>query len=207
MENRTIFIGIAGGTASGKTTVVEKIMDRFKNESVECLELDAYYKDFSHLSPSERDHLNFDHPQSIDFDLLISHIQLLKEGNKIEKPIYDFGTHLRTSQTVTITPRKIVIVEGILIFSNSKIRELLDMKIFVDAAPDIRLMRRIERDMTERGRSLESVKAQYFKTVRPMHLEFIEPTKQYADIIVPRGGDNHVAISMIRSRIRYLLEK
>lgn len=205
--SQPIFIGIAGGTASGKTTVVDKIMERFKNESVLCIDLDSYYKDFSHLSAKERDHLNFDHPQSIDFELLTQHIHALKNGECIHKPVYDFSTHLRSPNTAKLCPTKIIIVEGILVFSHSTLRDLLDMKIFVDTAPDIRLMRRIERDMTERGRSLESIKNQYFKTVRPMHIEFIEPTKQYADIIVPRGGDNHVAISMIRSRIRHLLEK
>ena len=205
-KQETIFIGIAGGTASGKTTVVKKIMKRLKNSRLIQLDLDSYYKDFSDLTPDERNDINFDHPQSIDFDLLVKHIEELKNGKSIEKPVYDFATHLRTKETTTIEPTKIIILEGILIFTNSMIRKLLDLKIFVDTASDIRLMRRIERDMKERGRSLDSVKNQYFKTVRPMHLEFIVPTKQYADIIIPSGGNNKVAIDMIISGIKDLLQ-
>ena len=205
-KHGTIFIGIAGGTASGKTTVVKKIMKRLKTSKLIQLDLDSYYKDFSGLTPEERNDINFDHPQSIDFDLLIKHIEELKSGNSIEKPVYDFTTHLRTKETTTIEPTKIIILEGILIFTNSMIRKLLDLKIFVDTASDIRLMRRIERDMKERGRSLDSVKNQYFKTVRPMHLEFIVPTKQYADIIIPSGGKNKAAIDMIISGIKDLLQ-
>jgi len=203
----TIFIGIAGGSASGKTTVVKKIMKRLKNSKLSQIELDSYYKDFSDLTPEERNRINFDHPQSIDFDLLIKHINELKNGNSIEKPSYEFATHLRDKETTTIEPTKIIILEGILIFTDPIIRKLLDLKIFVDTASDIRLMRRIERDMKERGRSLESVKDQYFETVRPMHREFIDTTKQYADIIIPSGGNNKAAINMIISGIKDLMQE
>jgi len=206
-EQETIFIGIAGGSASGKSTVVKKIMKRLKNRKILEIDLDSYYKDFSDFTPEERNNINFDHPQSIDFELLIKHINFLKNGKSIEKPVYDFATHLRTRDTTTINPTKIIILEGILIFTNPEIRKLLDMKIFVDTASDIRLMRRIERDMKERGRSLDSVKNQYFETVRPMHLEFIETTKQYADIIIPSGGNNKVAINMIISGIKDLMQE
>ncbi|HJO93671.1 MAG TPA: uridine kinase [Victivallales bacterium] len=204
-KQETIFIGIEGGSASGKTTVVNKIMHSFKNNEIEQIELDSYYNDFSNLTPEERDKLNFDHPKAFDFDLLTEHINILKKGKPIEKPIYDFATHLRIKDTITVYPKKIIIIEGILIFAKKELRNMLDVKIYVDTAADIRLMRRIERDIEARGRTLDSVKNQYFNTVRPMHLEFIEPTKQFADIIVPRGGNNHVAINMIISRIKYLL--
>jgi len=204
-KQETIFIGIEGGSASGKTTVVNKIMRSFKNNEIEQIELDSYYNDFSKLTPAERDKLNFDHPKAFDFDLLTEHIEMLKSGNPIEKPIYDFSTHLRRKETIKVYPKKIIIIEGILIFTRKELRNMLDVKIYVDTAADIRLMRRIERDIEQRGRTLDSVKDQYFNTVRPMHLEFIEPTKQFADIIVPRGGSNDVAINMIISRIKYLL--
>ena len=205
-NKNTIFIGIAGGSASGKSTVVKKIMKRLKNSQLIEIDLDSYYQDFSHLSPEERNNINFDHPQSIDFELLIKHIKELKSGKSVEKPVYDFKTHLRTKETTTVSPTKIIILEGILIFTNAEIIKLLDMKIFVDTASDIRLTRRIERDMKERGRSLDSVKNQYFETVRPMHLEFIQPTKQCADIIIPSGGNNKVAIDMIISGIKDLMQ-
>ena len=204
-EQDTIFIGIAGGTASGKSTVVKKIMKKLVNRKLIQIDLDSYYKDFSALSPEERNRINFDHPRAIDFPLLIKHVEELKNGNPIEKPVYDFTTHLRTKETTTIYPTKIIILEGILIFTNKRIRELLDLKIFVDTASDIRLMRRIERDIKERGRTLDSVKNQYFETVRPMHIQFIEPTKQFADIIIPSGGKNKAAINMIISGIKDLL--
>jgi len=202
----TIIIGVAGGSASGKTTVVKKILKSFKNRSLNKIDMDSYYGDFSTLSPEERDAINFDHPKAFDFDLLNEHIYKLKDGKDIQKPIYDFATHLRQKETTPVTPSKILILEGILLFTNAKLRELMDMKIFVDTASDIRLMRRIERDIKERGRTLESVKNQYFTTVRPMHLEFIETTKQYADIIIPSGGHNHVAINMIIGGINDLLK-
>ena len=180
-------------------------MKHFKDRSIVDIELDSYYKDLAHLKHEARAKKNFDHPRSLDFELLIKHIKQLKEGKSIEKPVYDFTTHLRTKETITIKPTKIIFLDGILVFSNSKLRSLMDVKIFVDTAADVRLMRRIERDIKDRGRTLESVKEQYLNTVRPMHIEFIEPTKQFADIIVPRGGTNHVAIGMIMSRIDQLL--
>lgn len=199
------FIGIAGGSASGKTTVVKKIMKRFKHRNLRMIDTDSYYKDFSNLNPEERNNINFDHPKSIDFELLIEHIKLLKLGKSIEKPVYDFMTHLRTKETTTIEPTKIILLEGILIFTNPELMKILDMKIFVDTASDIRLMRRIERDMKDRGRSLESVKKQYFDTVRPMHIEFIQPTKVDADIIIPGSRNNTVSINMIISGINDLM--
>ena len=203
--NEIIIIGIAGGTASGKTTVVRKLMKSFKNRSVGWLDLDSYYKDFSDLTPEERNDINFDHPQSIDFQLLSKHLSQLKSGQTIEKPIYDFATHLRQKKTVTVNPSRILILEGILIFVDKKLRSLMDMKIFVDAPDDIRILRRLERDIKERGRTFENVKKQYLDTVRPMHMEFIETTKQYADIIIPSGGQNHAAINMIIGGINDLL--
>jgi uridine kinase len=203
--NEIIIIGIAGGTASGKTTVVKKIMKSFKNRNVSSIDLDSYYKDFSSLNPEERDNINFDHPQSIDFELLAEHLSLLKSGKPIEKPIYDFSTHLRQKGTTTIIPTRILILEGILIFVDKKLRELMDMKIFVDAPDDIRILRRLERDIQDRGRTFENIKKQYLETVRPMHLEFIETTKQYADIIIPSDRHNHPAINMIIGGINDLL--
>ena len=200
-----IIIGIAGGTASGKTTVVRKIMKSFKNRNVSRIDLDSYYKDFSLLTPKERDKVNFDHPQSIDFELLTKHLSTLKSGDPVEKPIYDFATHLRQKKTETIFPTKILIMEGILIFVDKPLRDLMDMKIFVDTPDDIRILRRLERDIKERGRTFENVKKQYFETVRPMHLKFIETTKQYADIIIPSGRHNHIAINMIIGGINDLI--
>ncbi len=205
-KNETIFIGITGGTASGKTTVVKKIMKHFKDKSVVDIKLDSYYNVLAGLSDDERAKVNFDHPKAFDFDLLYEQLDDLKKGKTIEKPIYDFTTHLRKDETETVKPARIVIVEGILVFIKKEIRDLLDMKIFVDTASDIRLIRRIERDIAERGRTFDTVKNQYFETVRPMHIQFIEPTKQNADIIVPKGGRNTVAINMIISRIHHLLE-
>jgi uridine kinase len=203
--NEIIIIGIAGGTASGKTTVVRKIMKAFKSRNVSRIDLDSYYKDFSSLTPEERDDINFDHPQSIDFLLLAKHLAALKSGKSIEKPIYDFSTHLRQNKTESISPTRILILEGILIFADKELRKLMDMKIFVDAPDDIRILRRLERDIKERGRTFESVKKQYLETVRPMHLQFIATTKQYADIIIPNGGHNHPAINMIIGGINDLL--
>ena len=205
IKQETIIIGIAGGTASGKTTVVKKIMKSFKNKNVGHIDLDSYYKDFSTLTPEERNDINFDHPGSLDFSLLAKHLKQLKEWQPIEKPIYDFATHLRQKETTTVYPTRILIIEGILVFVDKKLRKLMDMKIFVDTPDDIRILRRIERDIKERGRDFESIKNQYLTTVRPMHLEFIESTKHYADIIIPSGGQNMAAINMIIGGINDLL--
>lgn len=204
-----IIVGIAGGTGSGKTSVANLIVEDLKKfgTKISLLEQDAYYKDHMEMSFEERTKQNYDHPDAIDFDLLIEHIQKLKEGYDIEKPIYDFTTHKRTEKTEHINSAPIIIVEGILIFTMASMRDLFDMKVFVDTDDDIRLLRRIERDMTERGRSFNNIRDQYMKTVKPMHLEFVEPTKRYADIIIPRGKSNKVGIKMITSRLKYLLKK
>ncbi len=192
-----LIIGIAGGTGSGKTTVVKKIVEKCTNKDVVVLPQDAYYKDNSHLPIEERLEINFDHPDAIEFDLLINHIKMLKEGKKIDMPIYSYLTCTRSPETIEIYPKKVIIVEGILIFSNEELRSLCDIKVFVDAEADDRLIRVIYRDIVERGRSVDKVLERYIKTVKPSHLQFIEPTKRYADIIIPQGGENTVAIEIL----------
>ncbi len=199
-----IVLGIAGGTGSGKTTVTEAILNKV-NAHTALLEQDAYYREMTDLTYEERSQVNYDHPDAIEFSLLIQHIKSLKKGLEIEKPIYDFTQHSRKEETTSVQPARILIVEGILIFAIPELRELFDMKIFVDTDDDERLLRRINRDMKERGRSFESVQEQYRNSVKPMHLEFVEPSKRYADIIIPRGGDNQVGIDMVASRLQYLL--
>lgn len=201
-----LVIGIAGGTGSGKTTVARSIVQRLDLDAITVLEQDAYYRNLADLEPSQRDLRNFDHPASIEHDLFAAHLRALKEGAEIDQPVYDFTTHTRTSRTVRVVPRDVIVVEGILLFHDLVLRELLDIKIFVDTPPDIRLLRRITRDIRERGRTLESVTDQYLRTVRPMHEEFVEPAKRYADVIIPEGGYNEIAIDMITSRIRLLRE-
>lgn len=207
MSNRhtPLVIGIAGGTGSGKTTIANVILERVGAEHIAFLPHDAYYKDLSHLPPAERARLNFDHPDSLETDLLIEHIKQLKAGKAIELPVYDFTTHTRTKQTIQVTPQRVIIVEGILVFVEPKLREQFDVKIFVDTDTDIRFIRRLQRDITERGRTVESVIRQYLETVRPMHLEFVEPSKRYADVIIPEGGFNTVALDMVVARIQRLL--
>ncbi len=199
-----IVLGIAGGTGSGKTTVTEAILNKV-NAHTSLLEQDAYYREMADLTYEERSQMNYDHPDAIEFSLLIQHIKSLKKGLSIHKPIYDFTQHIRKEETTSVQPARILIVEGILIFAIPELRELFDMKIFVDTDDDERLLRRINRDMKERGRSFESVQEQYRNSVKPMHLEFVEPSKRYADIIIPRGGDNQVGIDMVASRLQYLL--
>ncbi len=207
MINRAtpLIIGLAGGSGSGKTTVAHLIIDKVGADHIAFLQHDAYYKDLSNLPPNQRAAVNFDHPDSLDTDLLIQHIQQLKNYQPVEMPIYDFKAHNRTSMTVHIEPQPVVLVEGILIFAEAKLRELFDVKIFVDTDPDIRFIRRLQRDILERGRTTESVVQQYLATVRPMHLEFVEPSKRYADIIIPEGGMNVVAIDMVVARLESLL--
>ncbi|MDU4652439.1 uridine kinase [Sneathia sanguinegens] len=204
-----IIIGIAGGTGSGKTSVANLIVEDLEKfgSSVALLEQDSYYKDHLELTYEQRRKLNYDHPDAIDFDLLIKHIKALKNGEDIDKPKYDFTKHKRMEEKEHITSKPIIIVEGILILTLAKIRDLFDVKIFVDTDDDIRLLRRIERDMNERGRSFDNIKEQYIKTVKPMHLEFVEPAKRYADIIIPRGKSNKVGIKMVTSRLKYLIKK
>jgi len=200
-----LVIGIAGGTGSGKTTVSNAILENVGQEMVSYLPHDAYYKDLRDLPPAQRDEINFDHPNSLDTDLMIKHVEDLKAGLGVEIPIYDFTTHSRTSETIPVSSRPVVLVEGILIFAEPQLRELFDVKLFVDTDADIRLIRRVRRDISERGRTVESVLAQYEKTVRPMHLEFVEPSKRYADMIIPEGGYNQVALDMVIARIDTLL--
>ncbi|MDD4644653.1 MAG: uridine kinase [Bacteroidales bacterium] len=195
-------VGIAGGTGSGKTTVVNKIMCSFLRGEVALLPQDSYYKDNSELPLEERQKLNFDHPDSIEWPLLIEHLKELRSGRGILQPVYSYLTCTRSSETIPIEPRKVIIVEGILVLTQKEVRDLLDIKVFVDADADDRLSRVIRRDINERGRSAEIVLNRYEKTVKPMHLDFIEPSKRYADLIIPQGGDNQVGIRVLTSLIR-----
>lgn len=196
-----LIIGIAGGTGSGKTTVVRKITERLPAGEVAILPQDSYYRDSSHLPLEERLEINFDHPAAIEFELLTKHLKELKKGNQIQQPIYSYLTCTRAEETIPVNPCKVIIVEGILILSNPELRKLMDLKIFVDADADDRLIRVINRDIVERGRSVNKVMERYECTVKPMHVQFIEPTKRFADIIVPQGGNNHIAIDILTKYI------
>ena len=202
-----LIIGIAGGTGSGKTTVVNQILNELPSEEVTVISQDSYYNKNDHLSYEERCNINFDHPRAIDFDLLIKQLKELKKGNTIEQPIYSFVTHNRSSDMIKTHPRKVVIVEGILIFTNKELRDLIDIKVFVHADSDERLIRRLKRDIKERGRDLDEVLLRYQVTLKPMHQEFIEPTKNYADIIIPNDKYNTVAIDIVRTVINERLIK
>lgn len=202
---KPILIGITGGTGSGKTTVAKEIYRSIKGKNVVIIEQDSYYKDQSHLSFEEREKTNYDHPFAFDNDLLIKHLKDLLRYNPIEKPIYDFEQHTRKKETITVQPKEIIILEGILILNDERIRDLLDIKIFVDTDSDVRVIRRITRDIRERGRTLDSVIEQYMTTVRPAQLQFVEPTKKYADIIIPEGGYNKVAIDIVATKINSML--
>jgi uridine kinase len=201
-----VTIGVAGGSGSGKTTVSNAILERVGTEHIAYLEHDAYYKDLRDLPFPHTDIINFDHPDSLETSLLIEHIQQLKRGQPAEVPIYDFTNSRRTGEVKTVEPQPIILVEGILIFAEPDLRKLFDVRIFVDTAPDIRFIRRLRRDITERGRTVESVIEQYLHSVRPMHLDFVEPSKRYADVIIPEGGYNLVAIEMVAARVRNMLE-
>jgi len=205
--DRPIFIGITGGSGSGKTTIVNKIKTDIPKASVLVIEQDSYYKDQSELSYEERCKTNYDHPFAFDSDLLVEHLEKLSKWEDIEKPTYDYSIHNRKKERELVKPKEIIILEGILIFYDEKLRDLLDIKIFVDTDSDIRLVRRIIRDINERGRSLESVLNQYMKTVRPAHEQFIEPTKKHADIIIPEGGHNLVAIDIMVTKIKSLIKR
>jgi len=207
LADRGILIGIAGGSGSGKTLVAKNIHSDLASEKVVRICQDSYYKDLTYLSNEERNAQNFDHPDAIDSDLLIDQINALLEHETIQQPVYDFVTHTRTEETKTIGPHDIIVLEGILIFDNPALRDLMHIKIYVDTDPDIRLIRRLRRDFMERGRSMESVIQQYEESVRPMHLQFVEPSKRYADIIVPEGGYNKVAIDLIKTKIEALLRE
>jgi len=201
-----IVIGIAGGTGSGKTTVAKVILQRAGATNIAFLPHDAYYRDLSGLTYEERSQTNFDHPDSLETELLVQHVQKLKNWQPVELPVYDFTNHRRTERTIHVEPRPVVLVEGILIFYEEVLRKLFDVKIFVDTDADIRFIRRLKRDIVERGRTTESVINQYLNTVRPMHMEFVEPSKRYADVIIPEGGLNTVAMDMVAARIGELLQ-
>ena len=205
-SNKPIVFGVAGGTASGKTTVARNILTAVGAQQVAYLPHDAYYKDRPDLTLAERTQVNYDHPNSLETSLLVKHIKKLLAWQPVEVPVYDFTLHRRTAETVCVEPAPIIFIDGILIFTRRKLRELMDIKIFVDTDADIRFIRRLHRDMEERGRSLDSVITQYMETVRPMHLKFVEPSKRYADIIIPHGGQNRVAMEMVVSRLRELLQ-
>lgn len=203
-----LVVGIAGGTGSGKTTVVKKIISHFQDEEVTLLPQDSYYKDNSHLKLEERLKLNFDHPDSIEWSLLVRHINELSNGMVIQQPIYSYLTCVRSDETIPVNPRHVIIIEGILVLTNPELRDLIDIKVYVDADSDDRLSRVITRDTIERGRSVNSVLDRYATTVKPMHLEFIEPSKRYADVIIPQGGENKVGIHVLVSLIKqHLVEK
>ena len=202
----SVIIGVAGGTGSGKTTVARAILDRAGTSQISLIQHDAYYKDLSALPLAQRAIFNFDHPDALDNELLIAHLTALRSGQSIEMPIYDFTTHSRTGQTHRVGPNRIILLEGILIFADKALRPLMDVKIYVDTQADIRFIRRLQRDIAERGRTMESVVHQYLATVRPMHEQYVEPSKRYSDIIIPEGGFNEVAIDLIAARIKALLE-
>lgn len=202
--SKPIVFAVAGGTASGKTTVAEKILADLGAENIAFLPHDAYYRDTPQLTYAERTQINYDHPDSLETELLVQHVRQLVAGQPIERPVYDFVNYMRSDKTVTVMPHRIIFVEGILIFVEKVLHELMDIKIFVDTDADVRFIRRMQRDVNERGRSLESVVQQYLTTVRPMHLEFVEPSKRYADVIIPEGGLNKVALDMVVARLRAL---
>jgi uridine kinase len=199
---KPLIIGIAGGTGSGKSTFARKVADALDASSVAFIDMDAYYHSYDGLTLDERRRINWDHPNSVDWDLLLAHLEALASGRDIEKPVYDFVEHLRRAERVPLRAAEVVVIDGILLFTDPRIRAVCDVKVFVDADADIRLIRRLRRDLVERGRPLEEIVEQYLTTVQPMHLEFVEPSKRYADVIVPRGGHNEVAIEMIVAKIR-----
>ena len=203
---KPLIIGIAGGTGSGKSTVARKIAEALTPASVAFIDMDAYYRNHVELTLEERRRVNWDHPDAFDFDLLAAQLEALARGEAVEKPVYEFASHLRAAETVRIPPVDVVVIDGILLFVDARVRDRCDVKVFVDTDADVRLIRRIRRDMKKRGRPLDEILEQYQTTVQPMHLQFVEPSKRYADIIVPRGGHNTVAIELIISTIRHRLQ-
>jgi uridine kinase len=203
---KPLLIGIAGGTGSGKSTVASKIAEGLPPTSVAIIDHDSYYRDHSNLDLESRSHLNYDHPDALDNELLVQHLEELRAGRAVDIPIYDFKTHGRSQERRHLDPTRIVIVEGILVFVEERVRRLLDVKVFVDTDADIRVFRRIRRDLEHRGRDFQSIREQYYKTVRPMHLQFVEPSKRWADLIIPEGGDNHVALDLILGKLRHVLD-
>jgi uridine kinase len=202
---KPVIIGIAGGTGSGKTTVARAIYDRVGRDRIEWISHDSYYRSFDALTPEERHKINFDHPDSLETELLARHLDVICKGSSVEVPMYDFTTHARKTETQKVEPRRVIIVEGILVLAEPELRKRIDIKLFVDTPADIRFVRRLMRDIKTRGRSLESVVEQYMTTVRPMHEEFVEPSKRHADLIIPEGGENQVALDAITSRVEHLL--
>lgn len=202
MSEKPLIIGVAGGSGSGKTTVVNHLVDRIGEKNLVLIQHDSYYRDLKHLPFEERTKQNFDHPSALETELMVRHLNALIEGYSIEMPIYNFSKHVRADETMKISPRKVILIDGILIFYEKDLRDLMDIKLFVDTDDDIRLLRRLRRDIQERERTLDSVLSQYERFVRPMHLEFVEPTKRYADIIIPHGGENTVALDMVDSHIK-----
>ncbi len=200
-------IGVAGGTGSGKSTLVRQLQEAFREEDVATLCHDYYYKAHPELTYEERTRLNYDHPQAFDTDMMVEHVRALKNNVPINRPVYSFVEHNRTDESVLVKPSKVIIIDGILIFENKELRDLMDIKVFVDTDADVRLARRILRDVKERGRSMESVISQYTTTVKPMHVEFVEPSKRYADVIIPEGGFNSVAVAMLIQNIRSIVDK
>lgn len=205
--SRPILIGITGGTGSGKSTVAKSIFQCLPENNICIIEQDSYYKDQTHLSFEDRVKTNYDHPLAFDTDLLLNHLNSLLMGNSIEKPMYDFSNHNRKEETITVVPKDIIILEGIMILEDKRLRDVMDIKIFVDTDADVRVIRRIERDISDRGRTLESVIDQYLTTVKPAHEQFIEPTKRYADLIIPEGGYNHVAIDIVAAKVRSVISE
>lgn len=207
MKRKPVVIGVAGGSGSGKTSVTRSIYDRFKGHSILMIEQDYYYKTQSHLPFEERLKTNYDHPLAFDNDLLIEHIQALINYEAIEKPVYNYSMHTRSEEVIMVEPKDVIILEGILVLEDERLRDLMDIKLFVDTDADLRIIRRLFRDIKERGRTMDSVIEQYVNVVRPMHNQFIEPTKRYADIIIPEGGHNHVAIDLMVTKIQTILEQ
>jgi uridine kinase len=205
-SSQPFLIGVAGGSGSGKSTVVKNLMNVLGPEQAVCIAHDHYYRDQSHLPMAERLKVNYDHPSSLETELLIQHVQDLRAGKTIDRPVYDFAEYTRSPQTVKVQPAPVIIVEGILIFESKLLRQLLDLKVFVDTDNDIRFIRRLQRDIAERGRTADSVIEQYLGTVRPMYLEFVEPNKRYADVIIPEGGENKVALELLLARVREIVQ-
>lgn len=204
-KNQTIIIGISGASASGKSLLAHTIVNELGTDQVAVISEDSYYKDLTHLSAAERNKVNFDHPDALDHELLRAHLLALQQNESVEVPSYDFSKHLREETTRTVGGNRIIVLEGILLFVEPELRDLMDMRIFMDTALDICLLRRLHRDINERGRSIDSIMQQYQSTVRPMYFQFIEPSKRYADVIVPRGGENRIAIDLIKAKMRELL--
>ncbi|WP_404404028.1 uridine kinase [Jeotgalibacillus malaysiensis] len=207
MKNKPVIIGVTGGSGSGKTSVTKAIYDVFQDQSIAIIEQDYYYKDQGNIPYEERLKTNYDHPLAFDNDLLIEHISQLLNREVIEKPVYDYTVHTRSEKTIPVEPKDVIIVEGILVLEDERLRNLMDIKLYVDTDSDLRIIRRMLRDINERGRTIDSVVDQYINVVRPMHNQFIEPTKRYADIIIPEGGQNHVAIDLMVTKIQTILEQ